>query len=241
LLQPIALLKTSPSKVDTIDRTPSPVPTEIITDSWTQEEIVLDIQQKGIKVRDFAYEEPLERVPELFDPYQALAEYDYRVMQRTRMVPITGKMLSRLLDIGWVTYADAKAKLREMDWEALDNYRKKPAYPWFARPFSLPSAQKRLARVIEDSRYLDAIEREILGRRPCEQMVINECVYSREQWVVASLKTQLSDPRNTALIVYQRSILLCSLRIAPFFSQRHPPSLPLPTHHARCSDRRPIK
>ncbi|KAF9495956.1 hypothetical protein BDN71DRAFT_809193 [Pleurotus eryngii] len=59
----------------------------------------------------------------LWSPDSALAEYDVRVASLTRTYPITGRTLSRLLEIGWVTEEEALEDCHEMDWEAMYKYR----------------------------------------------------------------------------------------------------------------------
>jgi hypothetical protein len=123
----------------------------------SQAEIVLDIQQKGIIVRDFAYETTLPRVLEFFDLYKALAEYDYCLLQCPRTVPISGKVLSRLLDIGWVGYREARDKWHLMDWEALDIYETRP-HPWFTAPSVLPSREQRIVHCTAYSRHFNLLK-----------------------------------------------------------------------------------
>ncbi|KAL4255187.1 hypothetical protein AB1N83_013529 [Pleurotus pulmonarius] len=59
----------------------------------------------------------------LWSPDSALAEYDVRVASVKRTYPITGRTLSRLLEIGWVTEEQALEDCHEMDWEAMYKYR----------------------------------------------------------------------------------------------------------------------
>jgi hypothetical protein len=70
--------------------------TEIVPDE-SQDQIVLEIQQKGIKVWDYAYESTLSlnnlKILELFDPDKALGEYNHRLTERPRTIPISGKTL----------------------------------------------------------------------------------------------------------------------------------------------------
>lgn len=59
----------------------------------------------------------------LWSPDSALAEYDVRVASVKRTYPITGRTLSRLLEIGWVTEEEALEDCHAMDWEAMHKYR----------------------------------------------------------------------------------------------------------------------
>jgi len=134
---------------------PSPVPTEIIPLDLTQEEIVVDIQTSGVKVRDFAYDPsvPVEqRAPELFDPilgwhvYEALLENP-----NPERNPLNGRHLRRLLDLSWVSEeADGRRWLKK-DREALEKFDSRPHYPW--RAFTLTKPKKDDLREVATSRF----------------------------------------------------------------------------------------
>ena len=127
-------------------RSPSLTPTEIIPIEKTQEEIVEEIQQEGVKVRDFAYEKlpsHLEPVPEIFDEALALGEYDQRMSMPRRVFPVPGKILWRLVNIGWVTMGEARKKWDPMDWKALSEFEKRPRYPWKHCKVPFPSPVDR--------------------------------------------------------------------------------------------------
>ena len=124
-------------------RSPSLVPTEV---DETPEEIIEEIKQLGVKVRDFAYEKlppHLEPVPEIFDEALGLGEYDQRLSTPLRMFPVPGKILWRLVNIGWVTMEEARKKWEPMDWKALADFEKRPRYPWKHRKIALPSPEDR--------------------------------------------------------------------------------------------------
>jgi hypothetical protein len=129
---------------------PSPAATEI--DFPEAQDIMNDIQLKGIKVHDFAYSSAaspsaprLSPVPEIFDQYKGLAEVEYRWTQSHRTYPIQGKTLSRLIDMGWIGQEELSARAAPMDLEELRKHNaRQPVYPW--KPFrwtTLPTAEER--------------------------------------------------------------------------------------------------
>jgi hypothetical protein len=144
-------------------RAPSPAPTEV--EDPDPESILTHLQTLNIKVRDFAYEPPYTspspssstppqsipapaQVPEIFDQYKGIAEFEYRLAQSPRTLPIFGKTMRRLLDLEWVLYEEAEERLHAMDWEALREHDKKEKkhkpYPW--RPCiwnEVPDAEAR--------------------------------------------------------------------------------------------------
>ena len=143
-------------------RSPSLAPTESCLENLTAEEIVTEIKMIGVKVRDYAYEPrpPTTTViPEFFDPDKALGEHDYRLTNNPRRIPIAGKTCRRLLDIGWVTMAEAKLKWHQMDWEALAKHDSRPAYPWKAKKVVFPNLQQRQALCFHMGAYFAALER----------------------------------------------------------------------------------
>lgn len=125
-------------------RAPSPAPTEI--EDPDPDSILADLQALNIKVRDYAFPAPAPApttpsttakppkvhtpapIPaptpavEIFDQYKGIAEFEYRLAQTPRSIPIAGKTMRRLLEIGWVTPDEAQARLHEMDWAALAEY-----------------------------------------------------------------------------------------------------------------------
>jgi hypothetical protein len=142
-------------------RLPSPALTEI--EFPESQDIVEEVLQKGIKIRDFAYEAPYvlptapiaspstsdapsgaitgatplivtsgvpppKRTTEIFDPYKALTEIDYRWTQKIRRYPVTGKTLRRLLDVEWLTPAELSSRAHPMDGAALRKYDEQRAY-----------------------------------------------------------------------------------------------------------------
>ncbi|KAF8221324.1 hypothetical protein L208DRAFT_694408 [Tricholoma matsutake] len=145
----------------TSPRAPSPAPTEI--EDPDPEYILNQLDTLNIKVRDFAYEPPYTSrspstsaqpqsspgpVPELFDQYKGIAEFEYRLAQSPRTFPIMGKTMRRLLDLEWVLYEEAEERLHEIDWEALREHDKKlkhgKPYPWRPCTWSeVPDAEGR--------------------------------------------------------------------------------------------------
>jgi len=107
---------------------PSPAATDV--DDPESQDIVADIQQRGVKIRDYAYLPPPQAVTEVFDQYKALTEIDYRWTQPQRTYPVAGKTLRRLLDIGWLSPAELYARAHSMDLEALQIHDARPKYPW---------------------------------------------------------------------------------------------------------------
>lgn len=121
---------------------PSPAATDV--DAPESQVVIEQLQRKGIKVRDFAYAPPyssasIEAVPsaahaasisvppptrttEIFDPYRALTEIDYRWAQTERTFPVAGKTLRRLLDIGWLTVDELSTRGHAMDITALQAF-----------------------------------------------------------------------------------------------------------------------
>jgi len=123
---------------------PSPVATEILSPDLTQEEIVVDIQQSGIRVRDFAYEQsvPVEQyAPELFDPVLGWHVYEAVLDNpNPERNPLNGRHLRRLLDLGWVSEEADGHRWLKKDREALEKFDSRPRYPW--RAFILTKPKK---------------------------------------------------------------------------------------------------
>lgn len=134
---------------------PSPVPTEIIPPDLTQEEIVDDIQQSGIKVRDFAYEKsvPVEqRSPELFDPILGWHVYETILENlNPERSPLNGRHLRRLLDLGWVSEEEDGQRWLKKDRESLEKFDSRPHYPWKA--LNLTKPKKDELREVATSRF----------------------------------------------------------------------------------------
>lgn len=128
---------------------PSPAATEV--DDPESQDIMDQIQTKGIKIHDFAYSPtaspsalPLPPVPEIFDQLKGLAEVEYRWSQSHRTYPIQGKTLSRLIDMGWIGQEELSTRAAPMDLEELRKHNARPMYPW--KPFrwtTIPTMEER--------------------------------------------------------------------------------------------------
>ncbi|EKM76317.1 hypothetical protein AGABI1DRAFT_108863, partial [Agaricus bisporus var. burnettii JB137-S8] len=57
--------------------------------------------------------------PETFDPYKGLGEFEYRLRQHPRTLPIPGKTTRRLLDIGWISEDEVSKRCSEEDKKSL--------------------------------------------------------------------------------------------------------------------------
>ncbi|EAU83520.2 hypothetical protein CC1G_04776 [Coprinopsis cinerea okayama7 len=124
----------SSSESQAMMRASSLAPTEI--DDPDADQLATLLTSHNIKIRDYAYV-PSTRPPvaELFDQYEGIAEYEYRLRQRPRLYPITGKVLRRLLDIGWVTMDEVNSRCHAMDFEELRKADERPGgpYPYIVR------------------------------------------------------------------------------------------------------------
>lgn len=143
---------------------PSPAPTEIIPLDLTQEEIVEEIQNMGIKVRDFAYEAvPIpQRAPELFDPLQAWNTYETIISHPSMMRPcLPGKITRRLLDIGWLKREEEEERWSNKDREALDAYDNRPHYPW--RAYNLAKPKRDVLAKTWRMRFQDITSEQMLA------------------------------------------------------------------------------
>ncbi|KAI0338766.1 hypothetical protein BDW22DRAFT_1362480 [Trametopsis cervina] len=134
---------------------PSPVPTEIIDQEG--EDFVRTAKQYGVKVRDFAHEDPkpgVGRVPEVWrDPFISLLSHDMHIRRPSETCfELPGKILRRLLDVGLVTQEEAKRHWTSEDWQRLEGYEARPNGP---HPFRVaikrpkPSCNYRAAARIQ--------------------------------------------------------------------------------------------
>lgn len=137
---PIAMPASSSSSVPDpesgeVSSPPSPVPTEII--DIEAEDFVRTAQRHGVKVRDYATDppaSPLPRVAELWlNPFHTLLVHDMHIRRPAeRDFCLPGKLLRRLLDLGYVTQKEADAYWTEEDQALLKEYDERPAghYPY---------------------------------------------------------------------------------------------------------------
>jgi hypothetical protein len=95
--------------------------------------------KNDIIVRDYAYPSSfpsstpapcLHRIPEIFNQYEGLAEVEYRWTQSRWMYPVPGKILSRLLEMGWITEEEIRAHASPMDLVELRKHNARLPYPW---------------------------------------------------------------------------------------------------------------
>ncbi|KAI0824408.1 hypothetical protein BC628DRAFT_435163 [Trametes gibbosa] len=127
----------------------SPAATEIIEAVDKGSDVcMVKAKAAGVKVRDFAYE-PLPkardiRAPEVWNnPLEVLIMHDRYIRVGARRVDtfrLSGKLLHRLLAIGWVTQEEADSHWRDEDWKAVSDYVSRPLG---AYPFTIPSGLKK--------------------------------------------------------------------------------------------------
>jgi hypothetical protein len=156
-----------------IPRAASPVPTEILDDP-SVEDIMATLEAHGIEIRDFGLPEErrkstMKPVPEIFDPYRGVAEFEYRLGVKTFRRPVPGKTLRRLLAMGWVTQEEVAQRCAPMDIEALGTYDARVAvdvqeglgmYPWRAlKSTSVPTLQERKKLVVKYMWHFVAVDR----------------------------------------------------------------------------------
>ena len=132
-------------------RSPSLVPTELETPE--HEDVLKDLQRRGIKVKDFAF---LPRQPnvkpafEIFDQFRGMVEYDYRLGQKPRNKPISGKVLRRLITIGWLDEAEVRKTVAQMDLDELDKHdRTLPPHPWKSYSWTDPPSMEQRKLLLE--------------------------------------------------------------------------------------------
>lgn len=125
-------------------REPSPVPTLVVDEEQSVK--VERAEKEGVKIRDYAIEPTNPPVTEvyryaIFD----LANYDAYLRKRhlrpfnDRGLAISptgghGKILRRLLDLGWITAEEREKNFSRFDNDALKAYDNSPSakYPWKA-------------------------------------------------------------------------------------------------------------
>jgi hypothetical protein len=108
-------------------------------------------------------------VAEIFNPYLAIAEFEYylRSAKRVRR-PISGKNLRRLLYLQWVTQEEVEKRCAPMDIDSLAEYDAKVAldmkegrgiYPWDALKWStVPTKRERIVHVLKHMCNFDTTE-----------------------------------------------------------------------------------
>jgi len=144
-------------------REPSPVPTLVVDEEQSVK--VEKAEREGVRVRDFAIGSTNPPVTEVYR-YAVidLANYDCYLRKRhlhpfaTRGLAISptgshGKILRRLLDLGWITAEERERNFTKFDNDALEVYDNSPSakYPWKApknlqQPSPLDRRDNRMAR-----------------------------------------------------------------------------------------------
>jgi hypothetical protein len=125
-------------------REPSPVPTLVVDEDQSVK--VERAEKEGVKVRDYALESTNPPVTEVYRyAILDLANYDALLRKRhlrpfvSRGLAISptgghGKVLRRLLDLGWITREEQEKNFTKFDKDALEVYDSSPRakYPWKA-------------------------------------------------------------------------------------------------------------
>ncbi|KAF9446675.1 hypothetical protein P691DRAFT_776692 [Macrolepiota fuliginosa MF-IS2] len=144
---PSLTVSTNPSSAQSQHRFPSPVPTE--PEDPDPEFISNQLARHQIKVTDYGMYPPytaaaphpptlspnttpntngnnpninISLTPEIFDPYKALGEFEYRLRQNPRTLPIPGKSLRRLLEINWVSVEEVRKRCSTDDIKNLEEF-----------------------------------------------------------------------------------------------------------------------
>ena len=132
------------------------------------------LEAHGIDIRDFGLPEErlkstMKPIPEIFDPYRGVAEFEYRLGVKTFRQPVPGKTLRRLLVMGWVTQEEIAERCASMDIEALETYDTRVAadvqegrgiYPWRALKWTdVPTLQERKKLVAKHMWHFVAVDR----------------------------------------------------------------------------------
>ena len=118
-----------------------------------------------------------KRTTEIFDPYLAFTEIDYRWSEARRTLPVSGKTLRRLLDMGWLSRAELSARAHELDLTALgsfdggraaarDSNGGEDAFPW--RPVGVsagpPTSEERVKMLANQAAYWRHQDRRVLSQ-----------------------------------------------------------------------------
>ena len=137
-------------------REPSPVPTLVVDEEQSVK--IERAQKEGVKIRDYALGSINPPVTEVYRyAVLDLAHYDAYLRKRhlrpfdTRGLAISptgghGKVLRRLLDLGWITAEEQEKNFSKFDNDALEAYDASPRakYPWKApRNLQQPSPLDR--------------------------------------------------------------------------------------------------
>lgn len=158
--------------------------------------MLVDLQQRGIKVRDFAHEPRVDSIValETFDPWLGIAELEHRLTQVPRSFAISGKTLRRLLDMGWIDGSDL-AECHQMDLDALQEYDSRgPHHPmacfkWTKVPDKAERTELRLAlaqKFIFQDRVIAAARR----RELAEQLELERTEQVKEAFRLRELERE---------------------------------------------------
>lgn len=132
-------------------RSPSLAPTELETPE--HEDVLKDLRRRGIKVKDFAFlpQQPnVKPAFEIFDQFRGMVEYDYRLGQKPRDKPISGKTLRRLITIGWLNEAEVRKTVAQIDLDELEKHdRTLPPHPWKSYSWTDPPTMEQRKLLLE--------------------------------------------------------------------------------------------
>lgn len=125
-------------------RDPSPAPTLVVDEEQSIK--VERAEKEGVKVRDYAFQSTHPPIAEIYR-YADLDLMHYDTYLRKRHIPPFctrglafsptgghGKILRRLLDLGWITAEEREKNFSKFDNDALEVYDNGPraSYPWKA-------------------------------------------------------------------------------------------------------------
>ncbi|KAJ2913424.1 hypothetical protein MD484_g6991, partial [Candolleomyces efflorescens] len=115
------------------NRSASPVPTEL--NDPEPEYLEQQLVMHGAVIRDFVYEKTaprytLTKIPELWDQYEGISEFEYRLSQNPRTYPISGRTIHRLIGLGWVDRDEVEERCEEMDLDELRKFESREIWPW---------------------------------------------------------------------------------------------------------------
>ncbi|KAG6816680.1 hypothetical protein H0H87_003931 [Tephrocybe sp. NHM501043] len=193
------------STTKSMRRSPSPAPTEV--DDPEPDLILEGLKNLNIKVCDFAYAPAtagtVKPATEIFDPYNGIAEYEYRLSQKPRTHPIQGKTMRRLFVLGWVSIEEAKDRLEQIDWDELKEFdNKNTGYPWRSMKFtSIPDTkerQKLLEYQFHNFLHVDKVRRQLQQQEDYleQQRIIGMAAVERAQLAIQQQEQRAADERR---------------------------------------------
>jgi len=215
-------------------REPSPVPTLVVDE---EQSVKLERAQKeGVKVRDYALESTNPPVTEVYRyAVLDLANYDAYLRKRhlrpfdTKGLALSptgghGKVLRRLLDLGWITTEEREKNFTRFDHHALVTYDSSPRakYPWKApkdlqQPSPLDRRDNWMARFCPNPQ--DIPESSIFSSVSYTEEDENEHRRKRaKQEEARAAQTSADSPKLQPLMKHsRRQGLLRSKTLASFF------------------------